>query len=738
MESLNGFSSCEIESLGALSTTFFPSLPLEASGLVLDDQSRMEVCEFYRASTPDGCSPSEVGGTMQEIFRPAEVHMIKKILWLLSTPLGTFLLAGKLALAREFPFVKRFGDLSLEAREQVLQSWSTSSLSFFRTIFKAFKNSVAWNHFTRVNGSGHNPFWKAIGYCGPDPVAMSATLTPKPLEDSVIDVSVLSKEDLDMALKNRAFNLTVDSSVTNAAGAKSSDHVLECDVVIVGSGSGGGVAAAVLAKAGFKVVILEKGGYIARHELPLLEREAIRDLYEEGKLLTTDDQGMIVMAGSTVGGGSAVNWSASFRTPEHVLREWNEDLNLPLFGSKRYRDAMDEVCKRLGVQGEINKENFQNTVLRTGCEKLGYHVANIPINATPDHSCGWCTFGCRRGMKQGTSETWLVDAAKAGAVILTRCHAQRILHSDGTRGKPRKAIGVVAKIGGDEDRHLIIKSRTTVVACGSLQTPLLLQRSGLKNPHIGKNLHLHPVQIVWGYFPQGTAPEGSCYEGAIMTAFSNKAANWQTSGYGALIQTPSLHPGTFAAAMPWKSGSNYKESMARYSRTCSLIVLLRDSGSGTVGTKSDGSLNIHYKLRNDDETRARAGVEKALRVLVAAGAAEVGSHHQQVESFKVNGNDSEFEDYVDRVVNEDGAPLYSAHQMGSCRMGAKEGEGVVDEMCESWEMEGLYLGDGSVFPTASGTNPMITIQSIAFCTAQNVVDYLKNETHGEQPEISVT
>lgn len=727
MESLNGFSSAEIESLGSLSTTFFPSLPVAASGLVLDEQSKLEVYEFYRASTPDGCSPSKVGGTMQKLLKPAELHIMKKILWLLSTPVGTFVLAGKLALAREFPFVKRFGDLSLETREQVLLGWSTSSLSILRAAFKAFQSSVAWNHFTTVNESGQNPFWKAIGYSGPDPVAISATLTPKPLENSVIDVSMLSSEDLNMAFKARGFSLTDASSIAKPENVKSCDHVLECDVVIVGSGSGGGVAAAVLAKAGFKVIILEKGGYMARQDLSLLEGEAVSNLYEEGRFFTTDDQRMFIMAGSTVGGGSAVNWSASFRTPDHVLREWNEELNLPLFGSQRYREAMDEVCKRLGVQEEIDKESFQNTVLRTGCEKLGYHKGNIHINATPDHHCGWCTFGCRKGMKQGTSETWLVDAAQAGAVILTRCQAQRILHSEGVRAKSRKATGVVAKIAGNDDRHLFIKSRATVVACGSLQTPPLLRRSGLKNPHIGKNLHLHPVQIVWGYFPQQAEPEGNCYEGAIMTAYSNEAANWDTTGYGALIQTPILHPGTFACAMPWKSSSNFKESMVKYSRTCSLIVLLRDRGSGTVGTKSDGSLNIHYKLRSDDATRTRAAIEKALRVLVASGAAEVGSHHQQLESFKVNGNDSDFEDYVNRVASKDGAPLYSAHQMGSCRMGVKEGEGAVDEMCESWEMEGLYLGDASVFPTASGVNPMITIQSIAFCTAHNVVEYLNNE-----------
>jgi long-chain-alcohol oxidase len=224
---------------------------------------------------------------------------------------------------------------------------------------------------------------------------------------------------------------------------------------------------------------------------------------------------------------------------------------------------------------------------------------------------------------------WLVDVAQAGAVILTRCHAQRILHNESAHGKSRKAIRVVAKtIVGNGDRHLFIKARATVVAYEALQTPLLLRRSGLKNPHIGRNLHLHPAQILWGYFPHGTTPEGSCYEAAPMTAFSNEAANWKSSGYEALIQTTILHSGTFVATMSWKSGSIFKETMVKYSRTCSLIIILRDSGSGTMGTKSDGSLNIHYKLRSDDATRARAGIEKALRVLVAAGAVEVGGHHQ--------------------------------------------------------------------------------------------------------------
>jgi len=234
--------------------------------------------------------------------------------------------------------------------------------------------------------------------------------------------------------------------------------------------------------------------------------------------------------------------------------------------------------------------------------------------------------------------------------------------------------------------------------------------------------------MVWGYFPPGIVAEGNCYEGGIMTAFSNEAADWKGSCYGALLETPILHPGSFATLMPWKSGEEFRKTMVRYPRTCSLIVLLRDKGSGTVESKPDGSLNIHYRFGKDDEERAREGVEKGLRILVAAGAVEVGTHDQDMDSFKV-GEGSGFEEYVKRVVSKRGRQLSSGHQMGSCRMGVSPKEGAVDEMGESWEVEGLFVGDGSVVPTAIGVNPMITIQSVAFCIAHNVVEYLK-KNHG--------
>ena len=84
---------------------------------------------------------------------------------------------------------------------------------------------------------------------------------------------------------------------------------------MIGSGSGGGIVAGVLAKAGYKVLVLEKGNYFARKNLSLLEGPTMDQMYLSNGLLATDDMGVLVLAGSTVGGGSTINWSASIKTP---------------------------------------------------------------------------------------------------------------------------------------------------------------------------------------------------------------------------------------------------------------------------------------------------------------------------------------------------------------------------------------------------------------------------------------
>lgn len=213
-----------------------------------------------------------------------------------------------------------------------------------------------------------------------------------------------------------------------------------------------------------------------------------------------------------------------------------------------------------------------------------------------------------------------------------------------------------------------------------------------------------------------------------MTAMSTVVAEFDKTGYGAVIQTPSLHPGLFSVLMPWSSGMDIKDRMRKFSRTAHVFALARDQGSGTV----DSPTRISYEMKDVDKENLHKGIEKVLRILAAAGAEEIGTHNNKGRSLNVKEvSYHEFEKFVKEessmLLTDLSTPVCSAHQMGSCRMGTNPKESVVNQTGETWEVEGLYLADTSVFPTALGVNPMVTVQAIAYCTAQHVLEVLKRK-----------
>ncbi|KAI3453916.1 hypothetical protein Pfo_010579 [Paulownia fortunei] len=745
------FSCGQMEALSALCDTLLPSID------VSHDQLDQSVLQFYQTSASMAGTPQRVAVFLGEKVHHPKIYLAKLSLRLLSTWIGTFILCGRKSLSPNFPYFQRFSKVSSEKREQILLSWSSSCFSLLRILFVALKIFTLLIFFTQVNEKDENISWKAIGYCGPDPDLKTPKLKTKnvqqpanqgsqecqekeddaskeqlfgPLYRGIINLNQPRVEALHK-LQNSGFPVSIPHSKNKQIKSLNPSFIIKCDAVVVGSGSGGGVMAGVLAKAGYKVLVLEKGSYLARSNLSLLEGQAMDQMYLGNGISGTDNMDILLLAGSTVGGGSTINWSASIRTPPHVTEEWSEKYELELFDSKVYEQALDVVCQKMGVQSEFEQEGFNNMILRKGCENLGYQVENIPRNAPSDHYCGWCCLGCKDGRKRGTSETWLVDLVESrNGAILTECEAIKVI-TDKSKGRKR-AIGVAFAFQTQEGQEIgIVESKVTVTACGAICTPGLLKRSGLKNPNIGKNLHVHPVVMAWGYFPDGPAPEAwpeaekKSYEGGIMTAMSKVVANSETSGYGAVIQTPALHPGMFSALMPWLSGTDIKNKMLKFSRTAHVFALARDKGSGVINSAT----NISYKMENSDQENLSKGIEKVLRILASAGAEEIGTHHSTGGVLKVKqASHQEFERFVKeeslRPLKNLSAPVCSAHQMGSCRMGVDPKGSAVNPKGETWEVEGLFVADSSVFPTALGVNPMVTIQAIAYCTAQSVLEVL--------------
>ena len=493
--------------------------------------------------------------------------------------------------------------------------------------------------------------------------------------------------------------------------AVTADEELVCDVVVVGSGAGGGTVAAGLAEAGLDVVVLEKGGYAAEADFSHVEHEANRDLYLYGLTLATTDLGCRIIAGSTLGGGTVVNYTTSFKTPDFVLAEWARVSGVDAFVSGEVQASLDAVAERLGVTTEASRPGARDALMEKGLAQLGWHCAPLPRNVRgcpQDASCGWCGMGCRLGAKQSTMRTYLEDAAARGTRIVTGADVRRVLINDA------RAVGVEARADG---HRLRVRAKAVVAAAGAIETPALLLRSGLEG-QVGRHLHLHPGTGAFGLFDEDVR----FWEGTTQARYS--AVLRDTLGeYGPILETVPVHPGTGSAAVPWASAAGHRALMDRFANLSLCATLTRDTSSGRVRVDRDGNPRVLYKLNATDEQHVAAGLAACGRVLAAAGATEVMSLHPRRRTFRP-GEPGAFEAWAE-AVRQAGfgggrITMFSYHQMGSCRMGADPATSAVDADHQTHQVEHLYVADSSVFPTASGVNPMLSIMGLAHRAAGRI------------------
>lgn len=275
------------------------------------------------------------------------------------------------------------------------------------------------------------------------------------------------------------------------------DSQLEADVVIVGSGCGGGVCAKVLSEAGYRVLVVDKGYYFPPNQLPLPIGQ-LNFILQGGGLMTTVDGSVAVVAGSAWGGGGSANYGVSLKLQDVVRQEW-ADAGLRFFSSSDYQDSLTRVCDFLGVSDAYVRHNHGNMILLEGAQKLGWRTILCPQNSGgAEHNCGSsCALGCREGRKQGPAVSWLPTAAKFGARFMEGFEVSKILleNKDGAK----RAFGVEGMwtpkhetTGADpKNRRLVrISAKKVIVASGALNTPLLLMKSGLK-------VRLYQVSKLW-------------------------------------------------------------------------------------------------------------------------------------------------------------------------------------------------------------------------------------------------
>jgi len=488
-------------------------------------------------------------------------------------------------------------------------------------------------------------------------------------------------------------------------------ETIDADVCIVGSGAGGGVISGMLAKAGLNVVVLEAGSNKNEADFNGYELQALKELFWGGGFWQTPTGNMAALTAKTLGGGPTVNWQNFLRTPDWVRENWAEEFGLKDVATPDYDEDLDAIWTRQGVNDGCSDYNESHKAMQRGAEALGWNFHRLSRNSDPRYyrfdAAGHTGYGDGTGAKIDLRSTYLRDVVEAGGQIIVNCHADRVLVEDG------RGVGVAATYTNPQtgaETAVTVRAPKVVVAGGSPNSPALLLRSGIGGPAVGKNLHMHPVLSLLALYPQ----QMSGWLGGPMTGQVDQFANLE-DGHGTLLQNAQWFPAAISTGVARESFTQHKETMARLGQAAMWVGIPRDRSSGSVTIDGDGRPVINYELYEPvDERVNNKTLEGQIRMHHAAGADEI---IPMAETFDRWRRGEDLEAFIERMQSmpkaRGGHRLLCAHQMSACRLGTDPETSVANPNGELHDTPGVYIGDASGFPTATGANPMLTTMAMA-------------------------
>ncbi len=502
------------------------------------------------------------------------------------------------------------------------------------------------------------------------------------------------------------------------------DLSLEGDVVVIGSGAGGGTAADVLSAAGLRVLLLEEGGYAVSKDFTLREVPTFARLYLDGAASPSADGALTVMQGRTVGGSTTVNWTSCFRTPEPTLYHWREAHGLEGFEPESLAPWFERMETRLHVTTQT-VHNVNNQLFARGADRLGWRRGEIRRNVRGCGNLGYCGLGCALDAKQSMLITTIPDALDRGAALVTRVRARR-LRITGRRVDAVEGIALDARGVRPTGRRVTLRAPFVVVAGGALGSPALLLRSEVPDPYerVGKRtfLQMHNYSMA----QMNERVDG--FTGAPQSIYSDQFTwiDGPTGKAGFNMEVAGAQP---VASMNFRkdAGAAMAEAARGFSRLHVLVSQIRDgfhpeSTGGEVRLRADGSAQLHYPLNPYLLDGIRRSWLAMAECQFAAGALTVHPASSDAPSF--SSWSAARSAIATLPLRSPNVFLNSTHPLGGCAMGIDERTSVVRPDGMHHQIENLAVLDGSVLPTSLGVNPSLTIYALAARNASRLASQI--------------
>ncbi len=475
----------------------------------------------------------------------------------------------------------------------------------------------------------------------------------------------------------------------------------EFDVIVVGSGAGGGIVAGELAQCGRNVLLLEAGRHLTSEHFKRWEAKADHDLFWPIRFAPLPGGDVLAfLSGKCVGGSTTINTKVALRADAHDVDKWHAATGLTNadgepFGVDELTPYYDRVENLLGVRERSDWEKSVYTA-QAGFRALGADLE--PVQSYTDANCmryGSCLQGCPTDAGKSTMNTYIARAlASCPLELRTGVKVERVLVEDTPDG--RRAVGVeYVDEGGN--RHQA-RAPIVVAAAGALNTSKLLLRSGLRNRTIGRYVGLHPFRLVYGLFDEVQ----DAHRVYPISAHCMQFRHDEDGGF-LLEASTVMDPIAFATTIRDESGPLWGaplvDAVRDYRRWIGVLAMVNDENNGSISIDENGNERIEVDFQPSEHVRLEAAMRFSREVLLAAGAKRVCW-----------------------------TGIISTHTQGGCRMGDDPTHSAVDRNGESHEVKGLYVGDGALVPRTLSVNPSLTIMALATRLAEHLEMVMSGET----------